>query len=44
MKKFYRVVSDDGIETQRTDASVAHSDVSIFRWLGKKAWIEEIER
>ena len=45
VKKRYRVLSGDGFEEViRTDRSTAESDVAIFRWLGKKAWVEEIER
>jgi hypothetical protein len=45
VKKRYRVLSGDGFEEViRTDRGTAESDVAIFRWLGKKAWVEEIER
>lgn len=40
----YQVVSDEGIETTRTHRDVAEADVSILRWLGKKAWIVEVPK
>jgi hypothetical protein len=40
----YQVVSEAGIETTRTDRSTAEADVSILRWLGKKATIVEVPK
>ncbi len=42
MRKFYEVHSASGVETRRTDKNVAEADVSIFRFLGKKAWVVEV--
>lgn len=42
MTRFYEVVSDDGIETRRTDKSVAENDAYILRWLGKRATVQEV--
>lgn len=44
MKRFYEVWSDAGLETRRTDQGVAHGDISIFWWLGKKTWMLEVDR
>jgi len=41
---FYEVWSASGLETRRTHKDVAQADVSILRWLGKPAWIKEVER
>jgi hypothetical protein len=43
VKKYYEVHSESGVETRRTDRNVAEADVSILRWLGKKAHIVEVE-
>lgn len=39
----YEVWTEAGVEVRRTDRRVAEDDVRIFRWLGKEAWINEVE-